>query len=316
MGQNVVVVGGSNIGICAKSTNKIIENDFNIGKVEFALGGTARNIAEDLSLFGAEVSLMTAIADDSFGGVVRDNAAEQNVSLLLEPFSGDGCKTGVNVYIVNHDGNISIGINDVDITARITPSVVEENINALYFADYVIVDTNLPQETIEQVASHNFKLIADCVSSTKSLKLSNILDKIYLLKGDIKEILSLAGKDDLTDAIKALVARGLKRGIIPLRADGAMCFESQEDGIHTWTIPNMPGQEIVDNTGCGDALVAGTTLAIMRGKNMENALVFGQSAACLNADDISCVNRKMTFAALKETVAKFYEKTEIVHKII
>lgn len=316
MDQNVVVIGGSNIGICAKSTDAINENDFNIGKVEFALGGTARNIAEDLSLFGADVSLLTAIADDSFGAVVRDNANEQNVALLLEPFKDKGCKTGVNVYIVDSDGNIKIGINDVDITSKITPAVVEENINALYFADYVIVDTNLPQDTIEKIASHDFKLIADCVSSKKCLKLANVLDKIFMLKGDIKEILSLSGKDNLTDAIKALVARGLKRGLIPLRADGAMCFESQEDGIHTWTIGNMPGHVIVDNAGCGDALVAGSTLAIMRGKDMQHALIVGQSAACLNADDISCVNRKMTFSALKETAKKLLEKTEVVHKII
>lgn len=316
MGQNVVVIGGSNIGICAKTTDKLIDNDFNIGTVEFALGGTARNIAEDLSIFGAEVSLLTAIANDSFGGVVRDNASEQGISLLLKPFNNSGCKTGVNVYIADSDGNFKVGVNDVALTSKITPEVVEENINALYFADCVIFDTNIPQDTIEKICSHDFKLVADCVSSTKCLKLANVLDKVQLLKGDIKEILSLSGQTDLIEGIKALCARGLKRGIIPLRADGAMCFEKRNDGIHTWQISNMPGHVIVDNTGCGDALVAGFVLAMMRGKDMAHSLLVGQSAACLNADDISCVNRKMSFEALKDTSRKFLEKTEIVHKII
>lgn len=316
MGQNVVVIGGSNIGVNAKSTNKIIENDFNVGKIEFALGGTARNIAEDLSIFGADVSLMTAVANDSFGAVVRDNAAEQGVTLLLEPFKGQDCKTGVNVYVADSDGNLKIGVNDVSITSKITPEVVNQNINALYFADYVIVETNLPQETIEEVCKHDFKLIADCVSSEKCKKLSNVLDRLTLLKGDIHEILTLSGKDNLTDAIKELVARGLKRGIIPLRAEGAMAFEKQDDGIHTWQIGNMPGHMIVDNNGCGDALVAGCVFSIMKGKDMQHGLVLGQSAACLTADTIACVNRNMTFALLKDTAKKLFEKTEIVHNII
>lgn len=316
MGQNVVVIGGSNIGVNAKSTNKIIENDFNVGKVEFALGGTARNIAEDLSIFGADVSLMTAIANDSFGAVIRDNASEQGVTLLLEPFKGQGCKTGVNVYVADSDGNLKLGVNDVSITSRITPEVINQNINALYFADYVIVEANLPQDTIEEVCRHDFKIIADCVSSEKCVKLANVLNKLTLLKGDIHEILTLSGKDNLIDAIKELVSRGLKRGIIPLRAEGAMAFEKQDDGIHIWQIGNMPGHVIVDNNGCGDALVAGCVLSILKGKDMQQGLVLGQSAACLTADAIACVNRDMTFASLKETARRLFEKTDIIHKII
>lgn len=316
MTQNVVVIGGSNIGISAKSSNRIVENDYNVGTVEFALGGTARNVAEDLSIFGSDVSLMTAVADDSFGSVVRDNAAEQSVSMLLEPFKESGCKTGVNVYIADSDGTVKIGVTDTGLTSKITPEIIEENINALYFAEYIILEANLNQDTIEKICSYDFKLIADCVSTVKALKLSNVLDKLLLLKADTIEILSLSGEKTLNDGIKTLVSRGLKRGLVALGKDGAMCFEKQDDGIHTWTISNMPGQVVVNSNGCGDALLAGFALAFMKGKSMSDSLLSGQSAACLNADDISCVNRKMSFTALKDTSKKFLEKTEIVHSIL
>ena len=119
--------------------------------------------------------------------------------------------------------------------------IIEENINALYFAEYIILEANLNQDTIEKICSYDFKLIADCVSTAKASKLANVLDKLLLLKADTIEILSLSGEKTLNDGIKTLVSRGLKRGLVALGKDGAMCFEKQDDGIHTWTISNMPG---------------------------------------------------------------------------
>ncbi|MCR4675870.1 MAG: hypothetical protein K5634_01410, partial [Sphaerochaetaceae bacterium] len=168
--MNIAVVGGSNIDVCAKSNSKIINRDSNIGKVDFTLGGVGRNIAEDLSLFGADVSLLTAIGNDSFGRVVIDNAREQGFSLLIEPF--DGFKTGVFAYLADGDGSFVAGINDMEIIDQITPEVIEENINALFFADTIIIDSNIPRETIETICEKDFKVIGDGVSSTKCLKFS------------------------------------------------------------------------------------------------------------------------------------------------
>lgn len=316
MEMSAVVVGGSNIDVCAKSSFKIVKKDSNIGKIEFALGGVGRNIAEDLSLFGANTSLLTAIANDSFGKVVLDNAKEQDISFLQEPFNVEGYKTGVYAYIADNEGGFVLGINDMEITSLITPEVIRNNINALDFSDLVIIEANLNEETIEEIASHNYKLIADCVSSVKCKRLMNVLDKLYLLKANLLEAYALTGTDNKNDAIKVLVEKGVKRGIITLGTDGALCYEEKEDGIHWYEISNMPGQVVVDTSGCGDAMLSGFVIGLMRGKSMADCLYYGQSAACLNADSLSSVNRKMNFTALKETIRQFKEKAPLEEGII
>lgn len=311
MEMSAVVVGGSNIDVCAKSSHSIVERDSNIGKIEFALGGVGRNIAEDLSLFGANTSLLTAIANDSFGRVVLDNAHEQDISILEEPFSVEGYKTGVYAYVSDYDGSFVIGVNDMDITSLITPEIVRKNINALDFTDYVIIEANLSRETIEEIASHNYKLIADCVSSVKCRRLEGILDKLYLLKANLLEACALTGTSDKLNAVKSLVEKGLKRGIITLGSDGAMCFEKKPDGIYWYEISNMPNQVIVDTSGCGDAMLSGFVIGLMREKSMADCLYAGQSAACLNAESLSSVNRNMNYTELKNTINIFKEKAPI-----
>lgn len=312
--MNVVVVGGSNIDICAKSKSPLVKKDSNIGEIEFALGGVARNVAEDLSLFGIESSLLTAIGNDSFGRVVIDNANEQGITLLEEPFKG--FKTGANAYIANNDGAFVVGINDMDITEQITPEVINKNINVLSFSDYVIIEANLPKETIESICTHDFKLIADCVSTLKCKRLENVLDKLFLIRANKAAALVLTDTTCLEDAIKVLAKKGVKKGIITLGSDGAMCFDVVDNVVKTFTIPNMPDEEIVDTSGCGNAFLAGFVVGIIRGKDSKGCLLAGQSAACLNASSFSSVNRKMTYSSLKEKVAKFKKITEIVENEI
>lgn len=307
--MNVVVVGGSNIDVCAKSKAPLVKKDSNIGDIEFALGGVARNVAEDLSLFGIESSLLTAIGNDSFGRVVIDNANEQGITLLEDPFKG--FKTGASAYIANNDGAFVVGVNDMDITDQITPEIIQKNINMLSFSDYVIFEANLREDTINEICSHDFKLIADCVSTLKCQRLSGILNKLYLLRANEAEAFVLTGTDNLEAAVKGLADKGVKRGIITLGTKGAMCFEVSGNVIKTFSIPNMPDEEIVDTSGCGNAFLAGFVVGIIRGKDLKGCLLAAQSAACLNAGSFSSVNRKMTYGALKEKVAKFNKLTTI-----
>lgn len=316
MEMNAVVIGGSNIDVCAKSSNPLIKKDSNIGKIEFGLGGVARNIAEDLSLFGANTSLLTAIAHDGFGKVVTDNAREQGVSLLEEPFNEKGFKTGLYAYVSDNDGSFVVGVNDMDITSLITPQVIKRNINALSFTDYVVFEANLNKETIEEIASHDFKLVADCVSSLKCSRLENVLGKLYLIKANLTEAYALTGADNKFDAVKGLAGKGVSKGIVTLGQQGALCFEKQKDAINWFEITNLPESRVVDTSGCGDALLSGFLIGLMRDRSLSDCLYFGQSAACLNAESFSSVNRNMSYSLLKEKAEEFKSKVALKQGVI
>ncbi len=317
MEANIVVVGASNIDICAKSSGTLRSYDSNIGEIEFAIGGVGRNIAEDLSLFGADVNLLTAIGDDSFGSVIADNAREQGMSLLAEPFHGE--KTGVYVSINDGDGSFVVGINDMDITSRITPQVIKDNINMLYFANYVVFEANLEKAAIDEICSHDYTLIADAVSTFKCGKLADVLDKLWLLKANLGEARTLAGNEDYSaeQCMRALLDKGLEQGIITLGREGAMGFCRDKKGIHTCYVSNLPNTKPSQNTsGCGDALLAGFLIGLIRGRNLRDALVMGQAASFLNSQSFASVNRDMSYTTLKETVERFNAEAEIKEEVI
>ena len=317
MEANIVVVGASNIDICAKSSGMLRSYDSNIGEIEFAIGGVGRNIAEDLSLFGADVNLLTAIGDDSFGSVIADNAREQGMSLLAEPFCGE--KTGVYVSINDGDGSFVVGINDMDITSRITPQVIKDNINMLYFANYVVFEANLEKAAIDEICSHDYTLIADAVSTFKCGKLADVLDKLWLLKANLGEARTLAGNEDYSaeQCMRALLDKGLEQGIITLGREGAMGFCRDKKGIHTCYVSNLPNTKPSQNTsGCGDALLAGFLIGLIRGRNLRDALVMGQAASFLNSQSFASVNRDMSYTTLKETVERFNAEAEIKEEVI
>lgn len=317
MEANIVVVGASNIDICAKSSKTLKSYDSNIGEIEFAIGGVGRNIAEDLSLFGADVSLLTAIGDDSFGSVISDNAREQGVTLLSEPFKGE--KTGVYVSINDEDGAFAVGINDMGITSRITPQVIKDNSNMLYFANYVVFEANLEKETIDEICSHDYTLIADGVSTFKCGKLADVLGKLWLLKANLGEARTLAGNEDYSaeQCMRALMDKGLEQGIITLGRDGAMGFCKDRKGVHTCYVSNLPNTRPSQNTsGCGDALLAGCLMGLIRGRSLKDAIVMGQAASFLNAQSFAPVNRDMSYTALKETVERFNAEAEIKEEVL
>ena len=319
MEKNVIVIGGSNLDICAKSLMEMVPNDSNIGKVQFGVGGVGRNIAEFLALLGNNTSLLTAVSDNGFGRVITDNANQQGITLVCDPFPESlGFQTGVYVYLVDDKGRFVIGVNEMDITELITPELVKKNINSLYFAEDVIIEANLPVKTIEYICSLGFKVFADCVSSVKCNRLSGVIDKLYLLKSNSYEAQVLTGASVLEEQIKTFAEKGLKRGIITLDSNGAACFEVLENSkINIWKMASPKDGKLVDTSGCGDAFLAGFTTALMRDKDMKQALVFGQAAAAINARSISSVNRnEFSYYSIKDYGLELMESIEIEEKQI
>jgi len=317
MENNVVVVGGSNLDICAKSLMDIVQKDSNIGTVKFSVGGVGRNIAEFMALLGNNTSLLTAISDNGFGRVIEDNASQQGITMLCDPFEKEGYQTGVYVYFVNTEGDLVLGVNEMTITDLITPEVIKEHINSLFFTEDIIIEANLSQDTIEYICSHDFKIIADCVSSVKCTRLKNVMNRLYLLKANKAEAEVLTGKTDLEAQIRTFAEMGLQRGLITLGADGACCFENNRGKITYWKVPNPEGSVIVDTSGCGDAFLSGFVTSLMRGKSMAYSLSSAQAAAAINARSLSAVNREeFSYLSVKELAAQIREDQIIEEKTL
>ena len=67
MKQWVVVVGGTNMDVVARTAAPLVAATSNPGHARISPGGVGRNIAACLGLLGAPVRLVSAVGDDAFG---------------------------------------------------------------------------------------------------------------------------------------------------------------------------------------------------------------------------------------------------------
>ncbi len=299
--KQVLVIGASNMDICAKGFSSLRKGDSNVGQITNACGGVGRNIAVALKRLGLDVQFLTAIANDSMGQSLVSSLKTDGLDLLLPLLDSKNYRTGVYSYIVDSEGSLVYGVNDMSINECLTSSTVLCASDVLKTVDCVVFEANMPKETIETLAKMDYRLAADCVSVVKARKLKGVLDKLFLLKANYAEACELAGmkageEQDPYAVAQKLAGKGLQRGLITLGSHGAFCFNVHafENGGFEWYKVEPPKDGDVFNTnGCGDAFFAGFIKSYLEEDNMKKALEFGQRVASVNARSDEAISKEL-----------------------
>ena len=77
----IAVVGGANLDVGGRSFAPLRSRDSNPGVIRSSLGGVGRNIAHNLALLGAEVTLVTALGGDDGARRIRQSCRELGIDL-------------------------------------------------------------------------------------------------------------------------------------------------------------------------------------------------------------------------------------------
>ena len=301
--KQILVIGASNMDICAKSIAPIRKGDSNIGQISMSSGGVGHNIAVALKRLGLNVQFLTAIADDSAGQALSKSIKADGIELLLPLISSSAYRTGIYSYILDSSGTLLYGVNDMSINESITSATVMFANDTIKSSDCVVFEANLSDGAIKALVNMDGKFAADCVSVVKARKLRGVLDKLFLLKANYAEACELAGmrvnengeQDPYTVAQK-LAGKGLQRGLITLGSHGSFCFDVHafENGGFEWYKMETPKDEVIINTnGCGDAFFAGFLKSYLEDGNLKKALEFGQSIASANARTNEAVTKEL-----------------------
>ena len=247
----VAVVGGVNMDIGAVSAGKLVARDSNPGHVTTSLGGVGRNIAHNLCLLGQQTAMVTVMGDDDFGRRVQENARDIGLDLSASAVLPD-CRTGTYLYIAGPDGDMALAVNDMDIYQRMTPDFLRQRLDFINGADLVVLETNLPEDSIRWLCDNcRAPILADPVSTIKAEKLRPVLGKLAALKPNRLEAELLSGvpitdTDSLHRAAQTLLETGLHRVFISLGADGV--YAADQSG--SVTLP-APKAEMVSTTPTG-----------------------------------------------------------------
>ncbi|MDO9574832.1 MAG: PfkB family carbohydrate kinase, partial [Candidatus Contubernalis sp.] len=194
----------------------------------------------------------------------------------------------------------------------------------------VVVDTNIPEESIEYVADLCNKvkvpILVEPVSVEKAKKLRGILngrwtiDYITPSRNELESILEAGaernnGEDegididvDVVKAAEELRRKGAKNVIVTLGKRGIYVSCGGADGGRKkdcWSKFMAPYRgEVLDVTGAGDALVAGLVYGIYKGYSLELAARFGLGAAALTISTKEAVRRDLREGLLRSRIEK------------
>ncbi|XP_020551767.1 uncharacterized protein LOC105169905 isoform X1 [Sesamum indicum] len=250
-----VVIGGMVLDINATPSAVANPRTTTPGKVVYALGGVARNVAECMSKLGAKPFMISAVGFDLAG------------SLLLEHWESDGLsvagiqrkqdiETAVICHIFDGKGEVAAGVASVEAIEKfLTPEWIHNFKFNICSAPILMVDANLSPAALVACC----KMAAECqtsvwfepVSVTKSKRVASILKYITFTSPNEDELVAMANAlssgdkflpiqrdcgsvqlsvDSLFQALKpaiwVLLEKGIRVVIVTLGADGLfLCFK-------------------------------------------------------------------------------------------
>ena len=271
----VVVVGGTNMDVVARTSAPLVAATSNPGLTRMSPGGVGRNIAACLGLLGAPVRLVSAVGEDAFGDeALRVTAAcGADVSAVRRV---PGAATGTYTAVLDDAGELVAAVSDM----AVVDALVLETVH-LSDAALVVVDGNLAHDqaslVVAAAAAADVRVAFEPVSVAKAARLADLVHDLFLVTPNADELAAVTGRpaDQWRESVADLHARGVEHVWVRHGADGSwMCTRGSEP-VHLAAEPAT----VVDVTGAGDAMLAAWAAAWLVGADPVDAARAGHRAA-------------------------------------
>lgn len=276
---SILCIGGAAIDRKYSADRPVLPGTSNPVHGAWSFGGVARNVAENLARLGVETELLSVVGRDEAGRALVEQLRQAGVGTQGVMIAQDG-RTAEYIAVLDPDGSMAVAFADMAVLDRLTPTWLEPFVSRLHNASWLFADCNLPSETLAYLIglARNFgsRLAIDAVSVAKSARLPDDLSGLDLLFVNNDEAAAMAGDEPelAEEAMDTLLARGVRRVVIMLGAGG--CLAGDRDGVRH--APARAG-EVIDVTGAGDAMVAGTLACLAGGGDWREAIDAGNRAA-------------------------------------
>jgi len=175
----VVVIGGANIDLRGRPVGMLLErHTSNPGKINVCSGGVGRNIAHNLALLNVPVTLLSAVGDDGEGIRILEETGKDGVRTEQMIISGKH-PTGIYLAILDEKGEMEVAVSDMRILEEVTVDYLRSKAYLIKESKIVVMDTNIPEESIEYVVDLCNKvkvpLLIEPVSVEKAKKLRKVM---------------------------------------------------------------------------------------------------------------------------------------------
>ncbi|MDF1999752.1 ribokinase [Peribacillus frigoritolerans] len=269
----IAVVGSSSMDLVVTSAKRPMAGETVLGESFITVpGGKGANQAVAAARLGAEVSMVGCVGDDVYGEIILDNLIKNHVNTkYMEPVTGSASGTA-HITLSEGDNSIIVvkGANDF-----ITPEYVQKAKKVIEESDIVLVQQEIPEETVEYLADLcNMLQKRLLLNPAPARKLSEaVIQQASFLTPNEHEFEILFDGRDRTEVLteypnKLFITEG---------KNGVRYFDGHEEKV----VPSFE-VEAVDTTGAGDTFNAAFAVAVAEGKSFDESLLFANRAASIS----------------------------------
>ncbi|KMY55755.1 ribokinase [Bacillus sp. FJAT-27231] len=269
----VAVIGSSSMDLVVTSAKRPGAGETVLGdSFKTVPGGKGANQAVAAARLGAEVTMIGCVGKDHYGEAILQNFQDNGVHIkYVEPVTEMESGTA-HIILAEGDNSIVVvkGANDA-----VTPAYVKRAKPAIEQADIVLIQQEIPEETVEYAVDLCHELGLPLLLNPAPARpiSSNVIEKAAFITPNEHEAALLFAGMSQGEALKkypekVFITEG-KRGV------------RYFNGKHEVLVPAYP-VEAVDTTGAGDTFNAAFAVALAEGKTVEESLRFANRAASLS----------------------------------
>lgn len=269
-----------------------------------------KNIAENLSKLGVKSEFLTIIGDDGYSKELKEKLDALGIVYSNSKFLTNSSLSQY-ISLLDENNDLFTAISSMAVFEELDVEFFERKIEYLKHFKYIVMDTNLNEDVLKYICENckNSKIIVDCVSRKKSLKLKGVLEYLYMIKPNIheaEEITGLKYDSNVNTLLKFgeyFIEKGIKKVFISLGKDGIFYCDKNIYGI----VKLQDDIEVINASGCGDSAISGMIYGDIKELSIEEIAKLGISAGSITAQSKDTVSKEIN----EENILNFGGKYEI-----
>ncbi|WP_434610423.1 ribokinase [Bacillus paranthracis] len=272
---NIAVVGSISMDLVAVSKKRPKAGETVIGEAFHTIpGGKGANQAVAAARLGANVAMVGAVGDDNYGTVVRKNLENERVFIdYVVPVTD--AATGIAHIVLAEEDNSIVVVQGAN--ALVNESVVNRSKDLLIKADMVVLQLEIPLETVKYVLAicEEHKISVMLNPAPAQVLSEDILEKATYITPNEHECRIVL--DDFTSPIEELLAKYPNKLLMTEGSNGVR-FHNGTEIVH---VPSI-AVDVVDTTGAGDTFNGALAVALSEGETLQKAIRFANIAGGLS----------------------------------
>jgi ribokinase len=298
VGRKITVIGSINMDLVTSTTQIPKVGETVLGHSFHTIpGGKGANQAVAAARLGADVTMIGAVGDDSFGETLVEHLTNQGINTENIMKMKD-TSTGIASIIVSEADNSIIVVPGAN--HHVTPEVIEKHEDKIKNSDIILVQLEIPLESVieavELAKKHGVRTILNPAPIQKLPK--ELLEMVdYLTPNEHEQTLLFVSIDGTEQELEKLK----EKCIVTKGSKGVMIYKNGEKV----EIPSLQ-VEAVDTTGAGDSFNGALATALCDGLDIDEACQFANVVGAISVTKLGA----QTGMPTKKEVEEFLQ----VHK--